>query len=106
MKQFLVALGIIVLVSGCNTALTPVQGGPAVRHLLYNSPPGPPKFKKGWKDGCHTGIHAVANHQHKYSFEFRQDYKLSSDSEYYTGWKIGWNFCQRYVYQYYFRQGF
>ena len=93
---------ITAICSGCARAFRPQVGPIWMQGLLQGAPKGPHKFQLGWKDGCHTGIGATGNHHQKLFYGFKQDYKLALDHEYYTGWKIGWNFCQRYVYQYLF----
>ena len=77
---------------------------PYIHDLLYSAPPGPNKFKLGWRDGCETGISAAGNHRIKFYYKFTQQYTLVSDHAYYTGWKNGWNYCQRYLFQHYTRK--
>jgi len=71
-----------------------------MQKLLYEGPEGPPKFRQGWRDGCETGIAGSSNRLQRGFYKFKQDYKLAQDSTYYAGWKVAYNYCQRYVFQY------
>lgn len=85
---------------GCARAFRPQVGPSWSQDLLNETPPGPDNFRIGWKDGCETGISATSNHWQKFFYKFKQNYRLAQDNEYYTGWKTGYTYCQRYVFQY------
>lgn len=88
---------ILLSVSGCSWK--PPVGSPWKQKLLREGPPGPPKFKMGWKDGCETGISATSNLFQKHFYTFKQQYEYARDPVYYTAWKISFMYCQRYVFQ-------
>lgn len=91
---------ILFSVTGCIDAFKPQVGSFFQQDLLQEAPPGPTKFKLGWRDGCDTGISASGNQMHKFYYKFTQKYELVDDNVYYTGWKVGYNFCNRYVFRY------
>jgi hypothetical protein len=94
------------VVSACADSWKPMVGPPWARDLLEATPTGPMEFKVGWRHGCETGISANANQYAKTFYKFHQDYRMARDSKYYTGWRLGWMYCQRYVFQYYKRDHF
>ncbi len=95
---------IIILLSCCALGgcydFRPRVGAPWMQDLLNNGPPGPTNFKIGWKHGCESGMSATANKLQRHFLRFKQDYRLVEDPSYYTAWKTGFNYCQRYVFQY------
>ena len=96
--MYLLTLILMLLMVGCS--FKPKVGPPWMQDMLQNAPEGPPKFQLGWRDGCETGISATSNAFQKHFYSFKQDYQLARDREYYTGWKIAYTQCQRYVFQY------
>ncbi|MCD6034978.1 MAG: hypothetical protein K0R63_719 [Rickettsiales bacterium] len=103
MRYALVLVLILFSVSGCADTWKPRVGPPWAEDLLHEAPRGPINFKHGWRDGCETGISATANHFARFYYKFRQDYRLAQDNEYYTGWRLAWLYCNRFVFQYYKR---
>lgn len=102
-RFLVVAVLLCPLVIGC----TPMRIGSSWQQdLLQGTPEGPNNFKLGWRDGCRTGISATANHHGKFHYKFTQNYELAQDDEYYTGWRISWLVCQRYVFNFYARAPF
>jgi hypothetical protein len=73
-------------------------GAPWKQKLLKEGPENsPPKFKKGWQDGCETGTHTYGNTMQRETHRFRQDSSLMLDKEYYAGWRVGHDYCNRYT---------
>lgn len=99
MKRCLLLLMIMMLTVSC-ADFRPRVGAPWMQDLLTQGPAGTNKFRLGWRDGCETGISATANRLQRGFYRFRQNYQLAQDSEYYTGWKVAFSYCQRYVFQY------
>jgi len=91
----LFAIIFIFLLASCK----PQVGAIWHQDLLTGSPKGPLMFRKGWKDGCDTGKSASGNHMQKFYYKFTQQHDLVSNEEYYSGWKVGWTFCNRYVFR-------
>lgn len=98
MKKFLFLSLIILLTASCG--VKPQVGPPWMQEMLNQGPDGPTNFKLGWRDGCETGISATSNRFQRSFYKFKQDYELSKDQAYYTGWKTAFSYCQRYVFQY------
>lgn len=93
------------MLTGCHS-YKPKVGHSWNQDLIQGTPAGPNNFKLGWRDGCETGVSANANHFARPFYSFKQNYDLAQDHEYYTGWRIGWTFCHRYVFQFYKRKPF
>lgn len=91
--------------SACGNYL-PKAGAAWHQDLFEDAPEGPEKFQLGWKDGCHSGISVTGNAHHKQFYHYRQNSALATNSEYYTGWKIAYDFCQRYFFAYLKREYF
>lgn len=104
MRILLILLLSSLLISGCNWR--PQAGPPWAQKMLKEGPEGPENFQLGWRDGCETGISTTGNHMHKFFYKFKQDSTLARDPIYYTGWKNGWSYCQRYIFQYLKREFF
>ena len=102
MKSFVVVLivmgGTSIMLTACDWR--PRAGPPWMQKLLFEGPEGPPKFQMGWRHGCETGIATTSNLMQKYYYRFTQDYRYAQDPVYYAGWKNGWSYCQRYIFQY------
>lgn len=96
MRMALLMIVIMLSFSACS----PRVGPPWAQKMLKEGPPGPPLFQQGWQDGCETGMSASSNLLQKYYHSFKQDSTLARNPTYYTGWKNGWSYCQRYVFQY------
>lgn len=98
MKNIILIILLVVL-SSCNAK--PKVGSPWMQELLHQGPQNAPNdFRIGWIDGCETGISASSNALQRHFYKFKQDYKMAQNQEYYTGWKIAFSYCQRYVFQY------
>jgi hypothetical protein len=77
-----------------------MTGAPWKQKLLTEGPPGPPKFQKGWRDGCETAISANTNSFQKFFYTFKQDGYMAQDPVYYAGWKTAWEYCMKYTFNY------
>ena len=97
-KSFIFLLATLAFVSSCS--YRPQVGAPWMQEMLHQGPEGPTEFRLGWRDGCETGISATANRFQRSFYSFKQDYELSKNPKYYTGWKAAFDYCQRYVFQY------
>ena len=98
-RTMLVVIVILISLTSCSL-FRPRVGPPWMQKLLLEGPEGPTKFKQGWKDGCDTGISATSNRLQRSFYKFQQNYELSQDQVYYSGWKTAFDYCQRYVFQY------
>ncbi len=71
-----------------------------MRKTLYEgAPPGPEKFRRGWKDGCNTGKGATGKSKHKLVYKFFKDARFIEgdgfNPEYDKGWSTAFWYCQR-----------
>lgn len=95
------------MIAACSPSNKPIVGAPWMQKLMNDGPANsPPLFKQGWQDGCQSAMAAQANHYQKLFYDFKQDPELSMNDEYYTGWKTSFEYCQRYLFQYYKREFF
>lgn len=58
----------------------------------------PAEFKKGWYDGCESGLASMTNSFYRSSYRFQQDPALRKDPVYYKTWKDTYTFCRHYAY--------
>lgn len=98
--RFVIIIALLLSLSQTSCAMRPRVGAPWMEEMLYQGPEGPGLFKQGWRDGCETGISSTSNHLHKFFYKFKQDHQLARNPEYYTGWRVAYQFCMRYVFQY------
>ncbi len=98
LKRTIILILALSFLPGCDARVR--TGPPWMQTLLTEGPPGPALFKQGWQDGCETGISATSNHFQKMFYDFKQDSKLARDQKYYLGWKLAFDYCQRYIFIY------
>ena len=65
---------------------------------LADAPEGSPVFKRGWNDGCETGMTTYGNDVYKITYGWKQDPKMVLNDEYYRAWKDAYTYCRWYVY--------
>ena len=100
MTYTLILFTSLLITSGCAN-YRPQVGPIWAQKLLAEGPEGAsPLFQKGWQDGCETGISVTSNAYQRHFYHFTQDSELARNREYYTAWKTGYTYCQRYVFQY------
>lgn len=58
----------------------------------------PNNFKRGWRDGCESGMSSMTNTAYKTFYSFKQDPQLRRDPTYYKTWKDTYTYCRHYVY--------
>jgi hypothetical protein len=58
----------------------------------------PEEYKKGWKEGCESGLASMTNDYYKTFYTFKQDAGLIKNEIYYKAWKDTFNFCRHYAY--------
>lgn len=66
----------------------------------------PEAYKKGWNDGCDTGLSEFAGSYYKSFYKFTQDVKMVDDPVYYQVWKAAEQYCKHYTYKWIYRQDF
>lgn len=71
-------------------------GQPFLSGTRIHTPPGSPKFKKGFNDGCSTVLFARGNYFYRMLHKHTYDPKLIDDSEYAFGYKRGYSYCFQY----------
>jgi hypothetical protein len=58
----------------------------------------PNKYKRGWIDGCESGLSSMTSTTYKTFYSFKQDAELRKDATYYRIWKDTYDFCRHYIY--------
>ncbi len=87
--------------------LTGCKAGPMWKHWMFEGPPEadkrpyPPLYVEGWKHGCESGASAKVNLWYAFNYKFKQDWQLAQNETYYKGWKDAFDYCQKYLHQYY-----
>ena len=63
--------------------------------LNTNAPDGPYNYRKGWEDGCETGLASNNTRLHLFigSHKFTLDKQLRHDNLYSKAWNYGYNHC-------------
>ncbi len=77
----------LLVISSC----APVPAG------LTKSPPGPPDFVNGYKDGCDSGLAAFGNSYYKMFYKFKKRFNPAYDELYQNGWEKGYQYCRQYA---------
>lgn len=87
---------ILFLLSGCYDAPDKLKPMPWIFGQMPKDAPN--NYKRGWKDGCESGLGNMTNAMYKTFYTFKQDKKLREDATYYSTWKTSYNFCRHYAY--------
>lgn len=96
MKNIMILLIMLSFTSGCYNAPDAVKPMPWIFKMMPKDAPN--NFKRGWMDGCETGLASMTNSFYKAFYTFKQTPKLRDDPVYYSVWKDTYNFCRHYVY--------
>lgn len=64
---------------------------------IGETPDGPPEFRKGWEDGCDTGIGVYGDDRYKFAYTFKQDLNLLKNPAYYRAWRDAYTYCRWYA---------
>lgn len=59
-----------------------------------------PVYKKGWEQGCESGLAAYGNYYYKTFYHFTHDPELIDNGQYYKAWGDAFNYCRAYVNRY------
>lgn len=57
-------------------------------------------YKKGWWDGCHTGLSTMNMDIYKNFYGYKQDISLIGNPEYYKSWKDAYTYCRQYSFRF------
>lgn len=98
MSYFLKIFGafcVIVAVSSCEHMYNQITKPRPWR--MAETPEGTPEFRKGWEDGCETGMGAYGNDTYKMIYTYKQDFTLIDNPEYYRAWKDAYTYCRWYT---------
>lgn len=86
----------IFLLAGCYNAPDALKPMPWIFDMMPKDAPN--NYKRGWKDGCESGMANMTNSFYRKFYTFRQNQALREDATYYKTWKDTYNFCRHYAY--------
>lgn len=95
--RFSMVLGCALVLSGCFfTAPDAIKPG----SWIFNQMPqnAPENFKRGWRDGCESGLATMTNGFWRDFYRWTQDKELRKDPLYYTVWQDTYTYCRHYAY--------
>lgn len=99
MKRLSVIVILSLVLSACSTAAEIGERFTKPRpYGLAETPEGTAMFKRGWEDGCETGLVTYGNDRYKLAYDFKQDHTLVLNDEYYRAWKDAYTYCRWYVF--------
>jgi len=84
------------MISGCYNAPDPLKPMPWIFDQMPKDAPN--NYKRGWRDGCESGLANMTNSVYRKFYTFRQDVSLREDATYYKVWKDLYTFCRHYAY--------
>lgn len=91
MKKKVVALVLLVVMSGCTSKALDIYGMPHAPKY------GPPEYIQGWKEGCQTGMTSYGSYYLRYRYRANVNGSMMANPMYSKGWELGANYCQYYA---------
>lgn len=86
-----------ILLSSCHAAPDSIK--PLWRQVAPQMPQNATEnYKRGWKDGCRSGLGNMTNSWYRTFHRWTQDPVLIKDPTYYKAWKDTYTFCRHYAY--------
>lgn len=65
--------------------------------LYFEGPKtGPEEYRKGWDDGCDSGVAAGGTLWQKIMYNFSKDPNMLENAHYKQGWNEGFSYCRFY----------
>jgi hypothetical protein len=94
--RHIILLSVLFVLTGCYNNPNTFKPAP----WLFKQMPedAPNKYKRGWTDGCESGLSSMTSTTYKSFYSFKQDAKLREDPSYYRAWKDTFDFCRHYIY--------
>jgi hypothetical protein len=90
--RIVLAISILLIATSC-TWLRP--------HPLFMATdvPGTPEYKRGWQDGCQSGLATYGTAVNKLMNSFYQDYRMMKNPQYDAAWHESFDYCRHYNYK-------
>lgn len=95
MNRIIAILGLFLLI-GCYNA--PNQVKPVAWMFKQMPDNAPNNYKRGWIDGCESGLSSMTNTYYKTYYSFKMEPELRKDPTYYRTWQDTYHFCRHYAY--------
>jgi hypothetical protein len=96
MIRFIVIFMVLFMLSGCYNNPDILKPMPWIfNHVPENAPS---NYKRGWKDGCESGLATMTTSAYRAWYAFRQDNSLRENVTYYKSWKDSFDYCRQYAY--------
>ncbi len=91
--SLIISMMLMLFTAGCSVFGTP--GRVAMKEMPKNAPP---DYKKGWGDGCESGLgSSYTNSWYKTFHSYRKDLRMLSNQLYVVGWDDGNRYCRHYA---------
>jgi hypothetical protein len=101
-KLMAVCLLVLVSTAGCSYA-HPLGGknpfAPKPFRMGGPGGGGTVEFRKGWDDGCETGMSTMVTDYYKTFYGFKQDPYMIMNDEYYKAWNDAYTYCRHYAFR-------
>lgn len=81
--------------SGVDHLTVDEMRAPKPANLGGPDPEAPEAYKKGWNDGCKTGMGSMASGAYKSLYKYTVDQQYYNDSMYYNVWKDAYIYCRQ-----------
>lgn len=94
--QRVIAIMVLLFLFGCYNAPDALKPMPWIFNMVPKEAPN--NYKRGWRDGCESGLANMTNSMYRKFYTFRQDNALRKDATYYKVWKDTYTFCRHYAY--------
>ena len=91
--SLIISIALLLFTTGCSVFGNP--GRVMMKEMPKNAPP---DYKKGWGDGCESGLgSAYTNSWYKTFHSYRKDLRMLTNQYYVVGWDDGNRYCRHYA---------
>jgi len=100
--KFIILPLLLIAISSCGGKIFSEDNIFAPTPLLQGTPDkdASEEYKKGWDDGCKTGMSMMVNGYYKSFYGFKQDPYMVENPVYYKAWKDSFTYCKQYAFKY------
>jgi len=95
--RFLIISAVIFL-GACHNFANPMPKGlRTIMKNVENNPKASPEYKKGWREGCESGMSSWGNYYYKAFHNFTHTPELLDNKDYSKSWADSFHACRSYV---------
>ena len=84
----------VLLLTGCHNFMT----DPKPFLLDTELDTGPPEYRAGYKDGCHSAMAAYGTSYMKSVYKINKEAQYATNRMYNQAWKDAWGFCYMFIF--------